>query len=126
MRALFKKLACANRPGKLQPGKGSSPVSRPATTLGGACTVSFFQKYIWEILRDLCLVHNTICSDSQCKSKTSKFLLIWSPQLFEFFYHNILSKHFGLQYFPKIKVTKISAYSFLTFSPYKQLYHPQY
>lgn len=95
------------------------------TTVGGACMINFFQKYIWESLWHLHLVHNAICSDSQCQPKMSKFLLIWSPQLFEFFLTTSCQST-GLQYIPKIKVTKISADSFLTFSPCKQPYRLQY
>lgn len=113
--SFFKKLAYSDKVGKLQLGKGSSPVSRPTNHTRRCIHSSFFQKCTWGILWNLHLVHNTIWF-----SVSTQNVRISSPQLCEFFFLPASCQSAGLQFFQKIEVTKISADRFLTSAPYKQ------
>lgn len=92
------------------------------TTVGGAYRIATF-KNAWEILWHLCLVHGTIyCWHLHVNSKWHFF---WDHSCTIFFLPPPCQSA-GLHYFLKIKVRKNSADTFLTFPPYKHLYHLQY
>lgn len=116
--SFFKKLAYSDKLGKLQLGKGSSPVSRPTNHTRRYIHSSFFQKYTWGILWNLHLVHNTIWF-----SVSTQNVRISSPQLCEFFFSpSVLSKCW-LAILPENRSYKDFGWSFPHFCPLQTAFH---